>query len=139
MFSKACVKNSVHRGEVYTPRADTLLMGIHPLPDRHLPPSDGHCSGRYTSYWNAFLFYFEKQLTFFQQVQYLLESEPNCYMSTNKELLSLQWENRILSGVTCTGGCTHLYRVPCNTRRCHSDTLCRRCLVCKGPASQCCL
>ena len=28
----------------YTPRAGT-------------PPNDGHCSGRYTSYWNAFLFY----------------------------------------------------------------------------------
>ena len=30
-----------------TPRADTL------------PPSDGHCSGRYASYWNAFLLVFQ--------------------------------------------------------------------------------
>ena len=49
MFSQACVKNSVHGGEVYTspPRADTLPgrhpMGIHPPPQadtsqsRHLP------------------------------------------------------------------------------------------------------
>ena len=49
MFSQACVKNSVHRGKAgrhppkQTPRADTL--------------TDGHCSGRYASYWNAFLFF----------------------------------------------------------------------------------
>ena len=41
MFSQARVKNSVHGG--CTP------------PGRHPPPRDGHCSGRYTSYWNAFL------------------------------------------------------------------------------------
>ena len=39
-------------------QADTLPPGRHPLPsacwDTH--PPDGHCSGRYTSYWNAFLF-----------------------------------------------------------------------------------
>ena len=32
--------------------------GVHPRsPDRHPlpPPRDGHCSGRYASYWNAFL------------------------------------------------------------------------------------
>ena len=45
MFSQACVKNSVHRWqEVYAPQSR------HPL-----LPSDGHCSGRYTSYWSAFL------------------------------------------------------------------------------------
>ena len=32
------------------------LAGRHPL-GRHLPSRDGHCSGRYASYWNAFLFY----------------------------------------------------------------------------------
>ena len=42
------------------PQADTPL-GRHPIPqaypqDRHPPPpQDGHCSGRYASYWNAFL------------------------------------------------------------------------------------
>ena len=35
--------------------------GRHPLP-RH-PPADGYCSGRYASYWNAFLFQFS--LSFF--------------------------------------------------------------------------
>ena len=32
--------------------------GVHPPwadPPRQTPPSDGHCSGRYASYWNAFL------------------------------------------------------------------------------------
>ena len=69
MFSQACVKNSVHGG-VYTPstprqtpsplQADTpgqILspLGRHPL-GRPPPPSDAHCSGRYASYWNAFMF-----------------------------------------------------------------------------------
>ena len=76
MFSQACVKNSVRGGstrlgqtrqtpppgrqappfwqadvpwQADTPRADT------PLADRHPPPADGYCSGRYASYWNAFL------------------------------------------------------------------------------------
>ena len=101
MFSQACVKNSVHMGEVYTPwtdtppLADTLLLGRQPTPaqtphscadtplgrhapgqtppswadipnplgqtplprlGRHPAPADGYCSGRYASYWNAFLF-----------------------------------------------------------------------------------
>ena len=38
---------SVHRGEVYTPRQTHLGS---------TPPGDGCCSGRYSSYWNAFLF-----------------------------------------------------------------------------------
>ena len=29
-----------------------------PLLGRHPPPRDGHCSARYTSYWNAFLIIF---------------------------------------------------------------------------------
>ena len=43
-------------------QADIPLMGRHPLPGRHTPlwqadtPSHGNCSGRYSSYWNAFLF-----------------------------------------------------------------------------------
>ena len=74
MFSQACVKNSVHRG-ILSPLADTPPLGRHPPwqtphradppwadipwqthpPGRH-PPS-GHCSGRYASYWNAFLYF----------------------------------------------------------------------------------
>ena len=46
MFSQACVKNSVH------PR-QTSPLGRPPKPPL---PSDGHCSGWYASYWNAFLF-----------------------------------------------------------------------------------
>ena len=41
-----------------SPWADTSL-GRHPNPRQTIPPppkSDGHCSRRYTSYWNAFLF-----------------------------------------------------------------------------------
>ena len=55
-FSWACVKNSVYRGgEVYTP----LPPSKHPPSPmgRHPPPrADSYCSGRYASYWNAFLF-----------------------------------------------------------------------------------
>ena len=36
-------------------RADTPL-GRHPRADYPPPPADGYCSGRYASYWNAFLF-----------------------------------------------------------------------------------
>ena len=36
------------------PLRQTPPLGRHP-PGRH--PSDGHCSGRYASYWNAFLLY----------------------------------------------------------------------------------
>ena len=73
MFSQACIKNSVHRGlggclphcmlgytpthpTRHTPRADTPLPYTPPLID--IPPSDGHCSGRYASYWNAFLLFY---------------------------------------------------------------------------------
>ena len=75
MFVQVSVILSTGRGRLadtalgrHTPRADTS----HP-PGRHLPPpwadtshppgqtpqppSDGHCSRRYASYWNAFLFY----------------------------------------------------------------------------------
>ena len=66
MFSQPCVKNSVHRvGRCTTPRQTTPLgrhphwAGRHSLDrhslGRHPPRSDGYCSGRYASYWNAFL------------------------------------------------------------------------------------
>ena len=35
------------------PKADTPPLGRHP-PGRSLP-QDGHCCGRYATYWNAFL------------------------------------------------------------------------------------
>ena len=43
-------------GEVYTPRADTTHTPWADLRGRHITPPDGHCSGGYASYWNAFLF-----------------------------------------------------------------------------------
>ena len=80
MFSQACVKNSVRggggvhppgqtpSGRPPSPYADTLLpgqvdtpLGRHPSwagrhpPEQTPPPADGCCSGRYASYWNAFL------------------------------------------------------------------------------------
>ena len=37
MFSQACVKNSVHGGEAYTPHPGRHPLGRHP-PGRHPPP-----------------------------------------------------------------------------------------------------
>ena len=42
-----CTPPGRHKG-VYTPQTDTPWA-------RHPPPRDGHCIGRYASYWNAFL------------------------------------------------------------------------------------
>ena len=64
MFSQACVKNSVHGEGGEPPQTDTPTLRQTPpgrhAPGRHLspglPPRNGHCSGRYASYWNAFLF-----------------------------------------------------------------------------------
>ena len=75
IFSQACVKNSVNRGWGVSA---SVHGGIHPPPGQtppgQTPPSlgrppwadtpradtlpDGHCSGRYVSYWNAFLLKF---------------------------------------------------------------------------------
>ena len=60
IFSQARVKNSV-QGGVYP----SMHGGRHPLPPGQTPPrpADGYCSGRYASYWNAFLLQYisEKQ------------------------------------------------------------------------------
>ena len=85
MFSLTCVKNSVHGGGGLYPSMHwaggcisqyTLGVGVAEPPGRHPtgrqpsgqilpqaytplgrhPTPDGHCSGRYASYWNAFLF-----------------------------------------------------------------------------------
>ena len=59
MFSQACVKNYVHKGkEVYTAPGRHPPRDKHPLADPRSdtpPPQNGHCSGGYASYWNAFL------------------------------------------------------------------------------------
>ena len=66
MFSQACVKNSVHGGGVshdalgQTPPPgacwDTHTPGRTSPGRTPPPPPDGHCNGRYASYWNTFLF-----------------------------------------------------------------------------------
>ena len=54
MFSLVC--DSVRVGVWHTPlRADTHPQADTPQVDT--PPADGHCSGRYSSYWNAFLLF----------------------------------------------------------------------------------
>ena len=41
----------------HTPWADTPPLGRHTSSEQTPPPPrDSYCSGRYTSYWNAFLF-----------------------------------------------------------------------------------
>ena len=58
MFLHLSVSHSVHRGGGVplrqTPPRQTHPLGNTPL-GRYPPPPDGHCRGRYTSYWNAFL------------------------------------------------------------------------------------
>ena len=62
IFSEACVKKSVHRGD----GIPACLKGIWGSLQAHTwvgipacteadPPTDGYCCGRYASYWNAFL------------------------------------------------------------------------------------
>ena len=63
----------LRQGNVFTPVCDSVHtppLGQTPPKDRHPPPlgrppgrhptpqGDDHCSGRYASYWNAFLFVF---------------------------------------------------------------------------------
>ena len=52
------------------PWANTPL-GRHPPPGQ-TPPADGYCSGRYTSYWNAFLLHFSFKLGIFHFLVYYL-------------------------------------------------------------------
>ena len=43
-------------GGVRLPWADTHTPVRHPTPYGQTSPRDGHCSGRYASYWNGFLY-----------------------------------------------------------------------------------
>ena len=54
MFSGASVSHSVHRG-LPPPHLDTPRW-TDTAPPSELTSNGGHCSGRYASYWNAFLF-----------------------------------------------------------------------------------
>ena len=61
MFSEASVSHSVHKGVCLwgLPPGMSAFSGRSAYGDLHavLTSSGGHCSGRYASYWNAFLFY----------------------------------------------------------------------------------
>ena len=49
--------NAFTRGGVHIPPGQTPpSLGRHPPHWQTPAPSDGHCSGRYVSYWNAFMF-----------------------------------------------------------------------------------
>ena len=54
IFSQACVKNSVHGGCL--PQCMLGYTHTQTTPGQTPPPPDGHCNGRYASYWNVFLF-----------------------------------------------------------------------------------
>ena len=61
-----------------SPPADTPLDRLPP-PGRHLPPppQDGHCSGRYAFYWNAFLL-----VALFNQIIPIMKWGSPCNIST---------------------------------------------------------
>ena len=50
------VSASVH-AEIHPPPGRHPPRQTPPPPGKHTPPHDGHCSGQYASYWNAFLFH----------------------------------------------------------------------------------
>ena len=54
MLSQASVKNSVRRGRCTTPLGHTPWTHTPGYPTQ----SGSYCSGRYASYWNAFLYHF---------------------------------------------------------------------------------
>ena len=55
VFTRVC--DSVHREGLQHPLLSIQPPGLTPLPGQTPPaPRDGHCSGRYASYWNAVLF-----------------------------------------------------------------------------------
>ena len=83
MFSQVCVRDSVHKG------GGGVYLGRHPpkadiLSQADTPP-DGHCSGRYASYWNAFLLFMmclSQLYWMFSQRIYLVELELQALITT---------------------------------------------------------
>ena len=59
IFSQASVSHSIHRGAVHARgmhgRGVCVAGGMHGRRGSMHGRRDGHCSGRYASYWNAFL------------------------------------------------------------------------------------
>ena len=80
IFSQACVKNSVHRGGRVSA---SVHAGIHPPPPEQTPdPGEANCSirstsGRYASYWNAFLYDHVSSYLYLQQPFLLPPVEPS--------------------------------------------------------------
>ena len=56
VFTRVC--DSVHRRRGGAGRQADTPLGRYP------PPPDSHCSGWYASYWNAFLFFIQLNLSF---------------------------------------------------------------------------
>ena len=86
MFSQVCVKNSVHGGwgGVQPPRQTSPSQTP---PPKQTPPSYGHCSGRYASYFNAFLF---KLILLQTLAEILYEAASDCrYVDPKKVELIL--------------------------------------------------
>ena len=54
-FCLGCGVPASGSGGVHPPGETPHTLGRHPQ-GKHPLPRDGHCSGRYASYWNAFLF-----------------------------------------------------------------------------------
>ena len=84
MFSQACVKNSVHMGHALG-QAAPLPSARWDTPPGQTPtgqtsPPHGHCSGRYASYWNAFLYQINN-LRILDVVSHVLET---CFHPVNK-------------------------------------------------------
>ena len=68
-------QTNLRKGNVFTPVCDSVHRGgVHP-PGRHRPPPDGHCSGRYASYWNAFLW---KLVLILSDLAYDIEMALTC-------------------------------------------------------------
>ena len=74
MFSQACVKNSVHRRGSASVHAGIHSPGKAPPGGRPYPPAEGYSSGRYVSYWNAFLF---QSFIMVSVKYYTMKSEEN--------------------------------------------------------------
>ena len=96
MFLHPSVSHSVHGGRS-TPRGQTqpprqTLPGRHPpwadTPRSDTPappPRDGHCSGRFASYFNAFLFLTETFQDTLMLILYKHEISDLCYLRKQEQ------------------------------------------------------
>ena len=108
VITPAC--HSVHRGGIYlsawdAPLANTPPPSRHPRdPGRHTPradtppPADGNCSGRYASYWNAFLFGLQSMRIWLHLYYNTLNVHTDLLFLQNEIdiLRSILWRNSLL-------------------------------------------